>query len=114
MGSANGCSKDETSCTARSTWPKAASGSTWAGELGRTSNASATASTASEESMSSISRRRFWTQIDKLSADGFSREVLGHEMARAIMSHYFVIQPPLKIQEVMGMYVQYNLRKNAK
>lgn len=49
-----------------------------------------------------------------ISRDSFRREMLGHEMAHAIMSRYFVVQPPVKIQEILAMYVEYNLRKASK
>ncbi len=38
--------------------------------------------------------------------------MLGHETAHAIISHYFVVPPPIKIQEVLAGYVEYNLRKS--
>ncbi len=47
-----------------------------------------------------------------ISADSFKREVLGHEIAHAIISHYFVVQTPMKIQEVLAGYVEYQLRKS--
>lgn len=37
--------------------------------------------------------------------------ILGHEMAHAIISHFFVVPPPAKIQEVLCGYVEYSLRK---
>ena len=37
--------------------------------------------------------------------------MLGHEIAHAIISHYFVVPPPPKVQEVLSGYVEYNLRK---
>lgn len=37
--------------------------------------------------------------------------MLGHEIAHAIISHFFVVPPPVKIQEVLSGYVEYNLRK---
>jgi hypothetical protein len=39
--------------------------------------------------------------------------VLGHEIAHAIMSHYFVVLPSEKIQEVLAGFVEYQLRKNV-
>jgi hypothetical protein len=45
-----------------------------------------------------------------LSVDNFRREIIGHELSHAIISHYFVIPAPVKIQEVLSMYVEYNLR----
>lgn len=47
-----------------------------------------------------------------ISAASFRREILGHEMGHAIMSHYFVVQPSIKIQEVLAGYVEYQLRKS--
>jgi hypothetical protein len=37
--------------------------------------------------------------------------MLGHEMAHAIISHFFVVPPPAKLQEVLCGYVEYSLRK---
>jgi hypothetical protein len=48
------------------------------------------------------------------SSDSFNREIIGHEMAHAIISHYFVIPAPVKVQEVLSMYVEYNLRHAEK
>ncbi len=45
------------------------------------------------------------------SEESFKREIVGHEMAHAIISHYFVVPAPIKIQEVLSMYVEYNLRR---
>jgi hypothetical protein len=47
------------------------------------------------------------------SAENFRRGIIGHEIGHAIMSHYFVVQPPVKIQEVLAGYVEYQLRKSA-
>jgi len=38
--------------------------------------------------------------------------ILGHEMGHAIISHFFIVPPPPKIQEVLCGYVEYSLRKN--
>ena len=46
-----------------------------------------------------------------ISQDHFEREVLGHEIAHAIISHYFVVQSPVKVSEVLAGYVEYELRK---
>ena len=46
-----------------------------------------------------------------ISQENFKRSVLGHEIAHAIISHYFVVQSPLKVQEVLAGYVEYQLRK---
>ncbi len=48
-----------------------------------------------------------------VASDSFKREILGHEMAHAIISHYFVVLPSVKIQEVLSSYVEYQLRKGA-
>jgi hypothetical protein len=47
-----------------------------------------------------------------IAATAFRREILGHEMGHAIMSRYFVVQPSIKIQEVLAGYVEYSLRKS--
>ncbi len=39
--------------------------------------------------------------------------MLGHEIAHSLISHYFVVPPPAKIQEVLCGYVEYNLRKST-
>ena len=46
-----------------------------------------------------------------ISAADFRREILGHEMVHAIMTRYFVVQPSIKIQEVLAGYVEFSLRK---
>lgn len=45
------------------------------------------------------------------SANNFTRGVIGHEIAHAIISHYFVVQPSIKVQEILAMYVEYQLRR---
>ena len=40
--------------------------------------------------------------------------MLGHEIAHAIISHYFVVPPSTKVQEVLCGYVDYNLKKRQK
>lgn len=47
-----------------------------------------------------------------ISPESFNIGVLSHEIAHAITSHYFVVQPPIKISEVLAGYVEYQLRKN--
>ncbi len=37
--------------------------------------------------------------------------MFGHEVAHAIISHYFIVPPPVTIQEVLSGYVEYQLRK---
>ena len=39
--------------------------------------------------------------------------VLGHEIAHVIISHYFVVPPPAKVQEILAGYVEYSLRKHT-
>ena len=43
----------------------------------------------------------------------FRRPVLGHEIGHAVISNYFVVPSPMKIQEVLAGYVEYQLRKAA-
>ncbi len=47
-----------------------------------------------------------------VSAEYFRREVIGHEIGHAVMSNYFVVQPSVKIQEVLAGYVEYQLKKS--
>ncbi len=46
-----------------------------------------------------------------ISADSFERGIIGHEVAHAVISKYFVVLPPEKIQEILSMYVDYELHK---
>lgn len=39
--------------------------------------------------------------------------VLSHEMAHALISNYFVVAPPPKVQEILAGYVEYSVRKRA-
>ncbi len=39
--------------------------------------------------------------------------MLSHEIAHAIVSHYFVVPPPIKVQEVLAGYVEYSVRKTT-
>lgn len=48
-----------------------------------------------------------------ISEEHFERGVLGHEISHAIMSRYFVVQPPVKVSEVLAGYVEYQLRKTG-
>ncbi len=47
------------------------------------------------------------------SADDFTKEIVGHEIAHMIISHYFVVQPPQKVAEILSGYVEYQLRKSS-
>lgn len=46
-----------------------------------------------------------------ISSENLSAEVLGHEIAHLVISNYFVVPPPLRVQEVLAGYVEYQLRK---
>lgn len=46
-----------------------------------------------------------------ISEDNFKQEILGHEIGHAVISHYFVVSPSVKIQEVLAGYVEYQLRR---
>jgi len=40
--------------------------------------------------------------------------MLAHEISHAIISHYFVVPPPMKVQEVLAGYAEYSIRKLTK
>lgn len=46
-----------------------------------------------------------------ISEESFKREILGHEIAHAIINHYFVVSPPIKVQEILAKYIEYQLHK---
>lgn len=46
-----------------------------------------------------------------ISAADITSGMMGHEISHAIISHYFVVPPPAKVQEVLSGYVEYSLRK---
>jgi hypothetical protein len=46
-----------------------------------------------------------------VTADAFTREIVGHELAHAVISNFFVVQPPEKVAEVLAGYIEYQLRK---
>lgn len=46
-----------------------------------------------------------------VSYSDISLGILAHEMAHAIISHYFVVPPPAKTQEILTGYVEYSIRK---
>ena len=46
-----------------------------------------------------------------ISGANFERGVLGHEIAHALICRYFFVPPSIKIQELLAMYVEYQLRK---
>ena len=45
-----------------------------------------------------------------VSEDGFKSGIIGHEMSHAIICHYFPTPVPIKVQELLAMYVEYTLR----
>ena len=48
-----------------------------------------------------------------ISFEDLTLGMLGHEVSHAVISHYFVVPPPVKIQEVLSGYVEYSLRKST-
>ena len=44
-----------------------------------------------------------------VAAEDFTRGVLGHEFAHAVISAFFVVPPPEKMQEVLSGYAEYML-----
>ena len=46
-----------------------------------------------------------------VSAEAFQPGIIGHEMSHAIIGHFFAVPAPVKVQEVLAMYVEYNLKK---
>ena len=49
-----------------------------------------------------------------MSAEGLRVGILAHEMAHAIIDHYFVVKPPMRIQEVLAGFVEYTITKKLK
>ncbi len=63
---------------------------------------------------SSFSERSFYLYENNtvyISTESLTLGMLGHEIAHAVMSRYFAVPPPAKIQEVLSGYVEYQLRK---
>jgi hypothetical protein len=61
-----------------------------------------------------LNTQSFYTQelnTIYISEDNFKRQILGHEIAHAIMNSYFVVSPPVKVHEVLARYVEYQLRR---
>ncbi|MBP6342834.1 MAG: hypothetical protein KA403_02760 [Candidatus Omnitrophica bacterium] len=54
------------------------------------------------------------TKTIYLSINDLTVGILGHEMAHAIISHYFGAPPPQNIQEILAGYVDYSLGKTVK
>lgn len=49
-----------------------------------------------------------------ISCNDMTLGMLSHEIAHSIISHYFVVQPSVKVQEVLAGYVEYSVRKSVK
>jgi len=47
-----------------------------------------------------------------ISAEEFSREILGHEITHALLNHYFVVSPPQKVAEILSLHVEYQLHQS--
>ncbi len=58
-------------------------------------------------------RSVYWHEQNTIfiSLEDLNAGMLAHEMAHAIISHYFIVPPPVTIQEVLSGYVEYQLRK---
>lgn len=48
-----------------------------------------------------------------ISQEGLRPGILAHEIAHAIISHFFVVEPPQKVQEVLAGFVEYHINKKA-
>lgn len=46
-----------------------------------------------------------------ISGQDINTGMLGHEIAHAIISNFFVVPPPPKVQEIISGYVEYSLNK---
>ena len=46
-----------------------------------------------------------------IDSDNVTLNILGHELAHAVLTKYFVVPPSERIQEVLAGYVEYQLRK---
>ena len=77
-----------------------------------------------QRSLSSYFKRTYGFDFEERSLYYFEKDIiyisladmtvgmLGHEIAHAIISHFFVVPPPAKVQEVLCGYVEYSLRKS--
>jgi hypothetical protein len=64
-----------------------------------------------------VDERAFYLHENKtiyVSVADLNANVLGHEMAHAIISHYFGAPPAMNIQEILAGYVDYSLQKSMK
>ena len=48
-----------------------------------------------------------------ITAEGLRAGILAHEMAHAIICHYFVVLPPAKVQEVLAGYAEFAINKKV-
>lgn len=48
-----------------------------------------------------------------IAADQLTLGMLGHELAHALVTRYFVVPPPPKIEEVLSGYVEFKLLKST-
>ncbi|MBU9889248.1 MAG: hypothetical protein KTQ49_05210 [Candidatus Omnitrophica bacterium] len=48
-----------------------------------------------------------------IAVDDFHADILGREMSRAIIAHYFGIPAPAKVQEVLSLYAEYTLKRQS-
>ncbi len=48
-----------------------------------------------------------------ISGEDMTLGMIGHEIAHAIINHYFVVPPSAKMQEILAGYVEYSLNKKA-
>jgi hypothetical protein len=46
-----------------------------------------------------------------ISAEDIRPGILAHEIAHAIINHYFIVPPPMKVQEVLAGFVEYCINK---
>jgi hypothetical protein len=46
-----------------------------------------------------------------ISLEDMTLGMLAHEIAHALIAHYFVVPPPPKMQEILSGYVEYSLQK---
>lgn len=48
-----------------------------------------------------------------ISLESLRPGILAHEIAHAIINHYFVVMPPMRVQEVLAGYVEYTINKKS-
>lgn len=73
-------------------------------------------SIAKTYSKDNFSERSFYLPKENtiyISFSDLTAGMLGHEIAHAIISNYFVVSPPAKVQEVLAGYVEYKIQKKT-